>query len=216
MVQDLLELGANIHQKWSTDDLLMVTPFWKPSGQYYNPERNPLDDPYDMLLKYKPNPESMPPLAEDTTFKYPCHIVSQYASEILPHFLKNGAYANIRAGDGSTPIHYAVLGYSLQAVTVLVEAGANINAKTNAERTPVHIVVSLQIGSILEYLLDNGVDIAVDIPTRELQWVTNEPYFNDKSVYQPLDEEIDARARCTQKLHARATPQEVESSIPSG
>jgi ankyrin repeat protein len=98
----------------------------------------------------------MPPLAEDTTFKYPCHIVSQYASEILPHFLKNGAYANIRAGDGSTPIHYAVFGYSLQAVKVLVEAGANINAKTNVERTAVHIVVSLQIGSILEYLLDNG------------------------------------------------------------
>lgn len=32
MVQDLLELGANIHQKWTTDDLPMVTPFWKPSG----------------------------------------------------------------------------------------------------------------------------------------------------------------------------------------
>jgi len=104
IVQDLLDRGANIHQKWPTDDLPMVTPFWKPSGQYYNPERNPLDDPYDMLLKYKPNPESMPPLAEDTAFEYPCHIVSQYAPEILPHFLKNGAYANIRAGDGSTPI----------------------------------------------------------------------------------------------------------------
>lgn len=60
------------------------------------------------------------------------------------------------------------------------------------------------------------MDIPVDIATRELQWVTNEPYVDDNSVYQSLDEEIDARARCTQKLHARATPREVESSIPSG
>jgi ankyrin repeat protein len=41
---------------------------------------------------------------------------------------------------GSTPLHYAAYGGHVGAVTVLLDAGADINAQNNASFFPLHVV----------------------------------------------------------------------------
>ncbi|KAF8249154.1 hypothetical protein K440DRAFT_660414 [Wilcoxina mikolae CBS 423.85] len=172
IVRDLLLLGADRRKKCPTHDLRLSSPF-SPRVDVTNISTNPYD-PYDILLKYEGEPQYVPCPAKLSPFEYPIHAVSEFIPTLLPLFLQNGADdANLRGGDGSTPIHYAVLGRSLEAVQTLVAAGANINSETNSGRTALHIAVSLRCRSILDYLLDHNVIISSDIPIEMLKEVAN-------------------------------------------
>ncbi|KAF8539493.1 hypothetical protein BDD12DRAFT_924175 [Trichophaea hybrida] len=167
MVEFLLTLGADLNKEFPSHESFTVTPFWRDENKRY----------YDILLKYDPAPGHWPsPFRVAQSLVPPLHILSQYVPDSLPFVL---GYAdtidvNVRAKDGSTPIHCAVLGDSLEAVKTLVAAGADIHAKTYARRTCFHIAVTLQSNAILEYLLDQNVAIPLDMTDKLLDWVAED------------------------------------------
>lgn len=193
IVRDLLLLGANTRQQCPPHDLHTSTPI---NCQHESIQEH-WDTPCDILLKYRHKPQSVPCPIKDTPFEYPIHTVSQHIPKILPLFLQHGADdTNLRGGDGSTPIHYAVLGGSLDAIQTLVTAGGNINAETNGGRTALHIAVSLHWKSIIDYLLDHNVVIPPDITTVDLeQAVSNTDNSDDDD-----DGLKDAKKRLLEKI----------------
>jgi hypothetical protein len=101
------------------------------------------------------------------------------------------------------------LSKSLEAVQALVAAGADINAETNAGRTSFHIAVSLQVGAILDYLLDCKVTVPSDVTASELKWVGEKPDGDDD-----LNVERDARDRLMQKMQTFPWPQPAHPTLP--
>jgi hemerythrin len=153
MAKYLLSLGADSNKDCPSYELFEVSPFLGEGTK-----------PYDILLKYDPVPGDWP-LSSRVTPPFVCviHVISQYAPELLPLALQHKADINVRGKDGSTPIHCAVLGNSLEAVKALVAAGADIHAETYSRRTCFHIALSLQSWDILGYLLDHNVAVPPDI-----------------------------------------------------
>jgi hypothetical protein len=173
IVRDILDLGVDISTQHPPRYLPEITAFGPRSNR-----REDSHDTYDMFLKYTSDlPERNITARAGTPFEYIIHVVSMYAPDVVPDLLKRGSDPNLRAGDGSTPIHYAIMGNSLEAVQILVEADADINAESYSGRTAFHIAVSLRSNKILKYLLDNGastghqfpqdafVGITIEIPT---------------------------------------------------
>jgi len=215
MVEDLLNLGADIHQKCSPYDLPAVIFRFHEADAWYGST----DSAYyyyghdsGVLRKYVPVSERLSRPIEDTPFEFPVHTISQYAPDALPLLLRNAPDEfHKRCGDGSVPIHYAVLSNSLKAVQTLVAAGADINAETNAGRTLLHIAVSLHNGSIAEFLLDCNVAIPPDITANELDFADAflHDKFKDSLGEDFLRQEKEARSRLSQKVKAHQTPQAV-------
>ncbi len=52
--------------------------------------------------------------------------------QVLRLLLQHGADINIRAANGSTPLHWAAQQGRLEVVTELVHSGADIHATTNS------------------------------------------------------------------------------------
>ena len=148
---------------------------------------------------------------EDAPFEFPIHTISQYAPEALPLLLQIAPdEVHKRCGNGLVPIHYAVLSDSLKAVQTLVAAGADIDAETNAGRTPLHIAVSLQSGSIVENFLDCGVAIPPDLTANELDFAdVNVDILGGGFGGAFLRQEKEARSRLSQKVKAHPTPEAV-------
>ncbi|MBD0866017.1 MAG: ankyrin repeat domain-containing protein [Rhodobacteraceae bacterium] len=71
------------------------------------------------------------------------------------------AGANIEARDplmGWTPLHHAAFASTLEAVQVLIQAGANVEARTNDGETPLHKAAWFGRPNIAAALLDAGAD----------------------------------------------------------
>ncbi|KAI5800549.1 hypothetical protein FPQ18DRAFT_315372 [Pyronema domesticum] len=70
--------------------------------------------------------------------RFVIHQVVQYFedpdSTLDPFFLRNRALVNTEDNYGATPLHYAALSDNLSIVKLLINAGANINAKKKPER----------------------------------------------------------------------------------
>jgi ankyrin repeat protein len=95
--------------------------------------------------------------------------------EVLSALLAAGADPNAASADGTTPLMMAAgLGYrSYQphtprgrpsppveaAVRVLVEGGAEVNARNEADFTPLHAATFRGLNEVIEYLVQNGADI---------------------------------------------------------
>ena len=116
----------------------------------------------------------------------PLHWASLYAkmseTKAMSALINAGADVNAKAITGLTPLHYAlqtnphffyrhwhseeerksiVEAYSkFNALTLLIDAGAYVNAKDNALRTPLHIAVVEGDYSEVEALIDAGADTA--------------------------------------------------------
>ncbi|KAF8541699.1 hypothetical protein BDD12DRAFT_485142 [Trichophaea hybrida] len=101
--------------------------------------------------------------------EYIIHTAAQFAPNLVSHLLGLGIDANIRAGDGASPIHHAAMGENLEAMMALVAAGAKINAETHGGRTAFHIALSIHCPSILVYLLDLSATIPPDVTATEVQ-----------------------------------------------
>ena len=81
-------------------------------------------------------------------------------SEIVELLLKIGVNAN-QKHSGLRPLHYACDIGNLKIVEILLENGADIDAKTDAiiegaNRTPLDIAVWLEKTSVTRLLLENG------------------------------------------------------------
>ena len=61
--------------------------------------------------------------------------------------------------DGSTPLHYAAWGNASDAAALLVERGADVNAKSGNDTTPLHYAASGNALDAVALLLDRGADI---------------------------------------------------------
>jgi ankyrin repeat protein len=64
--------------------------------------------------------------------------------------LKNKADVNLAFKNGNTPLHFAVASGNLKIVKLLVEKGANKNAKNNKGQTPFDIAIDNDIKKYLK------------------------------------------------------------------
>jgi ankyrin repeat protein len=67
-----------------------------------------------------------------------------------------------RDKDGSTPLHCAVWKGHLQVVTLLLKAGADVNAQNENDHwgtTPLHAAAHANEASIAQLLIDRGADV---------------------------------------------------------
>ena len=69
--------------------------------------------------------------------------------------------------DGSTPLHFAATKGYLQVMKILIDNGANVNAKNKNGLTPLHYAVDVNYSSsrncekVVKLLMDNGADISI-------------------------------------------------------
>ena len=78
--------------------------------------------------------------------------------------LRAGASTHARANDGSECLHFAVqIECPAPMIDLLLDAGADLEARDNVEATPLHDAASLGRGASVRHLLDRGADLnAVD------------------------------------------------------
>ena len=74
----------------------------------------------------------------------------------------SGGRVNGVDDDGNTPLHVAISrGYGEQTATLLVELGADPNARNQDGRTPLHLAVEREAEAVGRYLILAGADIHV-------------------------------------------------------
>ena len=98
------------------------------------------------------------------------HVASSRKAEFFDFLLKSCADDVDNNDEKCTPLHLAVknnsweLFHQLQAMKILLENGANINAKDSESNTPLHCAVFIGNIEIIKLLLEYDIDIdAVDI-----------------------------------------------------
>ena len=91
--------------------------------------------------------------------------VAKKRLEFITLLLAHGANPNSTVGK-QTPLHIAVKNGCLDCVTALVEAGADVNARTADSfiRTPIHLARSYEHSEISDYLMAHGVVLPKPAP----------------------------------------------------
>ena len=72
---------------------------------------------------------------------------------------RNPKLATGRNRDGYTPLHLAVSKCRVEIVQMLIDHGADVNAKGKNDLTPLHVVASLGHVTMAEFLLAEGSEI---------------------------------------------------------
>jgi ankyrin repeat protein len=73
----------------------------------------------------------------------------------IEDLIKRGANSNVVDINGNTPLHVAVLSGNERAVKLLLDHGADIDAKNNSETTPVELAKSLKLEEIENVLSEH-------------------------------------------------------------
>ncbi len=125
-----------------------------------------------LLLEKNANPNSI-----DNEQKSPLHMAAKCSPDIVELLLDNGADVNMKVGhirylssgynsfredsrEGYwTPIFIASRYNNDELIHLLLERGANINARDSLGRTPLHIAALFASRKAIEFLLENGADI---------------------------------------------------------
>jgi len=91
--------------------------------------------------------------------------VSKNDKELVAELLKRGADVEIRTrsdeadGGFESALHCAAFYGHLQIAKQLIEAGADVNSKTDREWTPLHEAARLANANVARLLLEHGADI---------------------------------------------------------
>ena len=109
---------------------------------------------------------------EDNQGRTPLHRVSETksfsgenCSGIAQLLIEHGADVNTRHENQATILHLASYQGQLQLVRILVDRGANINAKDNLDQTPLHRVLAAEdcpsedCFSVAQLLIEHGADV---------------------------------------------------------
>ena len=83
--------------------------------------------------------------------------------DLIKLLLDGGANPNAQRGR-ETALHIAVRSGCLDCVKALVEAGADVNAKTKDGKTPLHLAKFKGQGEVADYLLSHGVVMPTPAP----------------------------------------------------
>ena len=91
---------------------------------------------------------------------------------IIKALLDAGVNPNVRDGDGSTPLHWAVITGGLAAIKVLLDASANPNTKDESGMTPLHVAARrvTDNSAVIEALLAAGADSSAKDARRRTPW----------------------------------------------
>ena len=86
----------------------------------------------------------------------PC--IAETQTTVVQALLDAGANIEVKAGDGWTPLHTAVLlnENPLAVVQVLVDAGANVGAQDGSGMSPVDWATTLGLSDVLGVLQGNS------------------------------------------------------------
>lgn len=75
---------------------------------------------------------------------------------VVQFLLENGGHVLAKTAQGTTVLHLAI---QLELVTFLVEKGADIHARDNCRKTPLHVVAEKGQTDTINYLLSQGADV---------------------------------------------------------
>ena len=91
--------------------------------------------------------------------------------------LAQGENVNMKIGTyGDSPLHYAARYGLTEIVRILVENGADVNAKTIHSYTPLHGATFNGYIDVMKILLENGADVAIEDRSGEkAQMMTRNP-----------------------------------------
>ena len=142
--------------------------------QYTGRIRTIVGTPLHLAAAYNPNPDIATVLLRagadpnDAHRSYsahgetPLHSVRYNADDdasFVAVLLEGGADPNARTQAGSTPLHYAASGLSIEDVKQLIQAGSNVRARDLRGRTPLHAAAMYSpYPSVVDVLIDAGAD----------------------------------------------------------
>ena len=78
------------------------------------------------------------------------------------HSKFNDRNINMRASNGSTLLHTAVMADKPEIVTVLIDRGIETNAQDDVGKTPLHRALELERDNIAELLITHGASTTVE------------------------------------------------------
>lgn len=107
----------------------------------------------ELLLKYGSNVN-----AANFSGKTALHNAAKYSEDTVPILLKYGVNVNHRDKIGLTALHRAT---TEKAARLLLDHGADPNARTNGGGTPLHFAAQKMLVDVVSVLLEYGADINV-------------------------------------------------------
>ncbi|RME89233.1 MAG: ankyrin repeat domain-containing protein, partial [Anaerolineae bacterium] len=125
-------------------------------------------------------------------------------SEVIEFLIRAGAPLNLPANNPlkSTPLHAAVEGKQLEAARILLDHGADPNARRADGATPLHLAAQTGQTEMIILLLYNGADLKIkdDNGKTPLDWAVES---NQERAAEVLRSEITKRFRKTKARSIR-------------
>jgi ankyrin repeat protein len=144
---------------------------------------------YGAPVKADPNDLSPSPLANFAG----CSYASENVHRIVKLLLKRGANPNVRAAFlGDTPLHNAAFNKDPILIRILINAGADVNARDKNGKTPLWYATVGRAGwhldpvpSVIKTLLDSGADPAIKS--------TDNDYYHGAGLCEAIENEINSK-----------------------
>ena len=176
MIDFLIDAGADINKP---ADIYLLYPGAPP---LYVAADGLKWEAFDLLLRRGADVNKPHTFSHNIVLHEAC---KQGRSDKVKQLLERGTDFNSKNLQGLTPLHCAIQGGSLEAVRLLVEAGADIldsaklRAGTGSGKTAVHYAIELRNEAITEYLLEHCSDLGHlnNLTVEQIYWAEGRPWF---------------------------------------